>query len=185
MANFVSLNQIQIQIGFVLLVLPDTHDNTLQSCIYPKTSFKTKVIHNPCLGVQYIKLWVRNAEEGMCRGNAHQSDVVMLQDMSGVNILFVAPHKVVELMDEQHAVGAPRHDIHHLRRVLVLFRPLSLLSCAMLGSYLVISRHLSSRQHLEFCRVGKYLRYSIERYRKYSLFVSFKCILALFSGIFY
>ena len=33
-------------------------------------------------------------------------------------------------------------------------------------------------------RVGEYLRYSIERYRRYSLFVSLKCILDPFSGIF-
>ena len=33
MANFVSPNQIQIQIGLVLLVRPDTCDDTSQPCI--------------------------------------------------------------------------------------------------------------------------------------------------------
>ena len=35
MVNVVSPNQIQVQIGLVLFVWPDTHDDTSQPCIWP------------------------------------------------------------------------------------------------------------------------------------------------------
>ena len=42
--------------------------------------------------------WVRYAEEGVRRRDAHQGDVVALQDVPGVHVLLVAPHKVPELV---------------------------------------------------------------------------------------
>ena len=85
-----------------------------------------------CLGVENIKVWIRDAKEGMSRSDTHKSDIVVLKDESRMNILHVVPHKVVELLHQHYAVGAPCHHFHHLCRILIFLRPLPLLLCAIL-----------------------------------------------------
>ena len=70
----------------------------------------------------------------MGRGDSHQSDVVVLENISRMDILLMVPDKMAELMDHQHTVGAPRNNVHHVRRVLIFFRLLSLLPASVLES---------------------------------------------------
>ena len=90
-------------------------------------------LSSACLGLVNVKVRIRDAKEGMCGSDAHESYVVVLQDIFWVHISLVTPNKVVQLVVEHDAVCAPAHVAHNLRRMFVLLRLSALLPTSLLN----------------------------------------------------
>ena len=81
---------------------------------------------NVHLSVVHVKARIGHAEEGVRRSDAHESDVVVEEDVGRVDKLLVPPDKIVELVGLERAVGPPAQH-SHLGRGIFTGLPVNLL----------------------------------------------------------